>query len=183
MKRRAKFKIIQSMIDLLDEYPFDEITIKMICAYSGVNRSTFYDNYKDKYDLLEQIQNYHLSKYLKLLKTLYNNFESVRVDKTKLYKFFLIVTKYIKRKESFYRAIFITYPNKGLAMEYFNATKVAYENVIEDYPNSIQNKSLFITYSIGGEVGVIFYWLRNGCKESPEVIAENLLANTIKLQR
>ena len=88
MKRRAKFKIIQSMINLLDEYPFDEITIKMICAYSGVNRSTFYDNYKDKYDLLEQIQNYHLSKYLKLLKTLYNNFESVRVDKTKLYKFF-----------------------------------------------------------------------------------------------
>ncbi|MEJ7429106.1 TetR/AcrR family transcriptional regulator [Staphylococcus warneri] len=183
MKRRAKFKIIQSMINLLDEYPFDEITIKMICAYSGVNRSTFYDNYKDKDDLLEQIQNYHLSKYLKLLKTLYNNFESVRVDKTKLYKFFLIVTKYIKRKESFYRAIFITYPNKGLAMEYFNATKVAYENVIEDYPNSIQNKSLFITYSIGGQVGVIFYWLRNGCKESPEVIAENLLANTIKLQR
>lgn len=183
MKRRAKFKIIQSMIDLLDEYPFDEITIKMICAYSGVNRSTFYDHYKDKYDLLEQIQNYHLSKYLKLLKSLYNNFESVRVDKTKLYKFFLIVTKYIKRKEAFYRAIFITYPNKGLAMEYFNATKVAYENVIEDYPNSIQNKSLFITYSIGGQVGVIFYWLRNGCKESPEIIAENLLANTIKLQR
>lgn len=120
---------------------------------------------------------------MKLLKSLYNNFESVRVDKTKLYKFFLIVTKYIKRKEAFYRAIFITYPNKGLAMEYFNATKVAYENVIEDYPNSIQNKSLFITYSIGGQVGVIFYWLRNGCKESPEVIAENLLANTIKLQR
>lgn len=123
MKRKAKYKIIQSMIDLLDEYPFEDITIKMICAYSGVNRSTFYDNYKDKYDLLEKIQNYHLSKYTKLLTALYNNFESVRVDTSKLYKFFLIVAKYIKRKESFYRAIFITYPNKGLAFDYFQATK------------------------------------------------------------
>ncbi|ATH61943.1 AcrR family transcriptional regulator [Staphylococcus pasteuri] len=183
MKRKAKFKIIQSMINLLDEYPFEDITIKMICAYSGVNRSTFYDNYKDKYDLLEKIQNYHLSKYTKLLTALYNNFESVRVDTSKLYKFFLIVAKYIKRKEAFYRAVFITYPNKGLALEYFQATKETYEHVINDYPNSIRNKSLFITYSIGGEIGVIFYWLRNGCQESPEEIAENLLANTVKLQR
>ncbi|RIO40789.1 TetR/AcrR family transcriptional regulator, partial [Staphylococcus pasteuri] len=26
MKRKAKYKIIQSMIDLLDEYPFEDIT-------------------------------------------------------------------------------------------------------------------------------------------------------------
>ena len=74
-------------------------------------------------------------------------------------------------------------PAKGLAFDYFQATKKTYEHVINDYPNSIRNKSLFITYSIGGEVGVIFYWLRNGCQESPEEIAENLLANTVKLQR
>ena len=32
----------------------------MICAYSGVNRSTFYDHFQDKYQLLDKIQNYHL---------------------------------------------------------------------------------------------------------------------------
>ncbi|MCG7842799.1 TetR/AcrR family transcriptional regulator, partial [Staphylococcus epidermidis] len=37
MKQRAKYKIIKSLIELLEYYPFDEITIKMICAYSGVN--------------------------------------------------------------------------------------------------------------------------------------------------
>ena len=40
MKQRAKYKIIQSLIELLEEYPFEDITIKMICAYSNVNRST-----------------------------------------------------------------------------------------------------------------------------------------------
>ena len=38
MKQRENNK---SLIELLEYYPFDEITIKMICAYSGVNRSTF----------------------------------------------------------------------------------------------------------------------------------------------
>jgi len=61
MKQRAKYKIIKSLIELLEYYPFDEITIKMICAYSGVNRSTFYDHFQDKYQLLDKIQNYHLT--------------------------------------------------------------------------------------------------------------------------
>lgn len=64
MKQRAKYKIIKSLIELLEYYPFDEITIKMICAYSGVNRSTFYDHFQDKYQLLDKIQNYHLNKYI-----------------------------------------------------------------------------------------------------------------------
>ncbi|PTJ72880.1 TetR family transcriptional regulator, partial [Staphylococcus kloosii] len=34
MRQKAKFRIIRNMIILLEEYPFEEITIKMVCAYS-----------------------------------------------------------------------------------------------------------------------------------------------------
>ena len=34
MKLKAKYKIIISMIDLLEDYPFEQISIKMICAQS-----------------------------------------------------------------------------------------------------------------------------------------------------
>ncbi|MDN8847868.1 TetR/AcrR family transcriptional regulator, partial [Staphylococcus aureus] len=67
MRQRAKDKIIKSMILLLEEHPFENITIKMLCAYSGINRTTFYDYFVDKYDLLSTIQMYHLQKYSKLL--------------------------------------------------------------------------------------------------------------------
>ena len=55
MKKRARIKIFINTIGLMENYAPEEITIKMICAYSGINRSTFYDYFQDKYDLLEQI--------------------------------------------------------------------------------------------------------------------------------
>lgn len=67
MKKRARIKIFINTIGLMENYAPEEITIKMICAYSGINRSTFYDYFQDKYDLFEQIQNYHMSRYQKLM--------------------------------------------------------------------------------------------------------------------
>lgn len=48
MKRQAKIEIQNALVDLMAEYPFQEISTKMICAYCNINRSTFYDYYKDK---------------------------------------------------------------------------------------------------------------------------------------
>ncbi|MFO7021780.1 TetR/AcrR family transcriptional regulator, partial [Staphylococcus aureus] len=50
MKRQAKIEIQNALVDLMAEYPFQEISTKMICAYCNINRSTFYDYYKDKFD-------------------------------------------------------------------------------------------------------------------------------------
>ena len=95
MKLKAKYKIIISMIDLLEDYPFEQISIKMICAKCKINRSTFYDNFQDKYDLLSTIQSYHLNKYEKLLKALSNNFHNIKKEPEKVFKFFHIILKYI----------------------------------------------------------------------------------------
>lgn len=98
MKLKAKYKIIISMIDLLEDYPFEQISIKMICAQSKINRSTFYDNFQDKYDLLSTIQSYHLNKYEKLLKTLSNNFHNIKKSLKKyLSSFILFLNIYIER--------------------------------------------------------------------------------------
>ena len=78
MKQNAKYKIIKSLIDLLKIYPFENISIKMICANSNVNRSTFYDHFQDKFDLLSKIQNYHLNKYEHLLKAFSFNFDNIK---------------------------------------------------------------------------------------------------------
>ena len=91
MKQRAKYKIIQSLIELLEEYPFEDITIKMICAYSNVNRSTFYDHFQDKYHLLERIQNYHLNKYKALLNSFIMTFIALNKIKRKCINSFYLL--------------------------------------------------------------------------------------------
>lgn len=42
-------------MDLLEQTPFHNISVKMIIEKCQINRSTFYRNYEDKYDLLNRI--------------------------------------------------------------------------------------------------------------------------------
>ena len=114
MKQKAKEKIIRNMITLLEEHPFEDITIKMICAYSGINRTTFYDYFVDKYNLLSTIQTYHLQKYKKLLNALYFSFDKNEINHFKLYQFFKVILTYIKRHYGFFHAIFVSHPNRDL---------------------------------------------------------------------
>lgn len=182
MRQKAKNKIIRNMIILLEEHPFEHITIKMICAYSGVNRTTFYDYFVDKYDLLSTIQTYHLKKYIKLLDVLYNSFEHTEINYEKLYKFFKIILCYIHRHYGFFHVIFVTHPNRDLFSDYVKETKLNYTKLLDDY-TTVTNKKQFVTYAIGGQLGIIYYWVREDCIESPNEMAQILLANAIKLGR
>jgi len=54
-------------IALLKEHPFQDITVKMLITECRINRSTFYRNYEDKYDLLEKISKELLENYKKTI--------------------------------------------------------------------------------------------------------------------
>ena len=170
MRQKAKFRIIRNMIILLEEYPFEEITIKMVCAYSNVNRTTFYDYFLDKYDLITQIQQYHLTKYKALLKSLDTSLENAPNHHVKLYKFFKIILTYIKRNYGYFHAIMVTHPNKNLFSEYMIVTKDAYKEIIETH-SSVRNKKQFVIYNIGGQLGIVYFWIRENREESVDAIA------------
>jgi AcrR family transcriptional regulator len=50
--QRTKKALSEAFIKLLEEKPFDEITINELCDEAGVRRTTFYKHYKDKHDFL-----------------------------------------------------------------------------------------------------------------------------------
>ena len=53
MRRTAKDDIMTSFLKLLNEKPFDKITVREITQDCGINRNTFYYYFQDIYDLLE----------------------------------------------------------------------------------------------------------------------------------
>lgn len=55
MQKNTKELISSAFIKLLNEKPFDKITIKDIVVECNINRNTFYYYYSDVYDLLEEI--------------------------------------------------------------------------------------------------------------------------------
>lgn len=48
----TKQRIFSAFDELLNELPFDKITVQMIIERGGVSKSTFYRHFKDKYDVL-----------------------------------------------------------------------------------------------------------------------------------
>ncbi len=60
--RRNYDSLTKTMCELIEKKPYEEITVKEICALSGVPRATFYNYFKEKHELLqfcfEQIMEY-----------------------------------------------------------------------------------------------------------------------------
>ncbi|MBY8910940.1 TetR/AcrR family transcriptional regulator, partial [Salinicoccus roseus] len=49
--------IDNAIITLLEQKPFESITVQDISSEAMINRGTFYTYYKDKYELIESYQN------------------------------------------------------------------------------------------------------------------------------
>lgn len=52
---RTKRILKQTMIKMLADSSFEQISVKQLCELAGISRVTFYTHYNDKYDLAEDI--------------------------------------------------------------------------------------------------------------------------------
>jgi len=55
--KKTNDKIKASFLDLIVREDFEKLSVKSICEASNISRITFYDHYKDKYELLDDIFN------------------------------------------------------------------------------------------------------------------------------
>ena len=53
--KKTRENIEEHFLQLLEKYPFQEISVKQLILECRINRSTFYRNYEDKYDLIQKI--------------------------------------------------------------------------------------------------------------------------------
>ncbi len=53
--KRTKILLREALIDLIEEKGFDTLTVGELTERAMVSRAAFYRNYRDKYDLVEQI--------------------------------------------------------------------------------------------------------------------------------
>lgn len=57
-RRESQRRMERTFVQLLQERELDAITVTDICKGAGVNRTTFYANYVDLYDLAAKIQDH-----------------------------------------------------------------------------------------------------------------------------
>lgn len=156
-RRESCQKIEKAFMELLQSKELSEITVSQLCKITGLNRSTFYANYKDIYDLAD-----------KLRKALEDNFEqmySAEIEQGFNSNDYLRLFRHIYENRLFYR----TYLKLGYAHEYRIFT---FDTALarEHFGNR------FIEYHCeffrAGITKIIEMWLEGGCKESPEDMEE-----------
>lgn len=158
-KKESIEKIEKAFIELIQKKDINEINITDLVKKAKINRSTFYVNYIDIYDLADKLKEKMFQDILELYKE-----ESIKKEHSYNY---LKLFKHIKENQIYYRTLFKL--NFDF-MEYFDYTHE--EEIAIKYYGTTKNVDYHIEFFKAGISAIIRKWLSNGCIESPEEINE-----------
>ena len=157
-RKNSQEKIEKAFIELLQIREIKDITVSDIIKNTGLNRSTFYANYIDIFDLADKVR-----------ERLENDFSNLFAD----YDYFnertgaLKMFTHIKENQLFYKTYFkLCYDDKHLIS--------IYDNMRAEKEHIDKNIKYHIEFFRNGLNAIIKMWLAGGCKESPEDMTEVL---------
>ncbi len=157
-RRESQTKIEKAFIELLQTRELNEIAVSDIIKITGLNRSTFYANYIDIFDLADKTR-----------EKLENEFSDLFADYDYLHERGgeLKMFTHIKENRVFYETYFkLCYDSKHLVSIYDpkRAEKEQITNHLKYHIEFFRN----------GLNAIIKLWIAGGCQESPEEMSEVL---------
>lgn len=154
-RKESQNKIIKAFVNIIQEKELNEISVSEICKLAHLNRSTFYANYIDIYDLAEKVAYEIESEVVEL-------YSEERTTKNNSHNY-LKLFKLIKENQIFYNTYFKLNMDKLFIIKEYdtNLSKHLYNDQFIDY---------HIEFFMAGLNAIIKKWLQNGCQESPEEI-------------
>ena len=154
-KKASRERIEKVFIDLLQTLDLNAIHVSDICKLAGLNRTTFYANYADVYQLADSIRD----KLEASLGELYKEEITAGVNSNDYLKLF----RHIQANQIFYRTYFkLGYDNRYKIVAYdMDLARKYFKNQFIDY---------HMAFFKSGLTSIIKMWLQNGCRETPEEI-------------
>ena len=157
-RKESQEKIVKAFIELLQSCEIKDITVSDIIKMTSLNRSTFYANYLDIFDLADKTREILEQEFSNLFSD-YDYFNE-RSGALKMFQ-------HIKENQLFYKTYFkLCYDDKHLISAY--DPKRAEKERIDT------NLKYHIEFFRNGLNAIIKLWLAGGCQESPEEMAEVL---------
>ena len=163
--RKALYRAFE---ELMKSKSFEQIKVSDICNEALINRSTFYDHYTDKYDLLEE--------YINSLKDAFTEEitkeDSIEKNTKKYYiEIIKLLLNHIEKKKDTYISIMINNRNSITNDILYDILNRAIINQINDEVISHKIPNEIITrFYIGGVTNICFEGLMYGNKYSKEDI-------------
>ena len=159
-RRKASVeKIKSSFLELLKKKDITKITVSDVCEGANINRSTFYANFIDIYDLADKIL-------VELHDEVGGFFGTCAADSNISVRFEELF-KHIKNHQALYLFYFkLGYEHRKWDFRaFFDINEMEYG----------ENLEYHIEFFKTGFNGMVKMWLENGCKETPQQMRDVLL--------
>jgi len=155
-RRESIAKIECAFMELLQEKELSEVTVSELCKVTGLNRSTFYANFLDVYDLADHLRGKLESEFSELFPAMGAETEVSGA---------LLMFRHIAENQLFYKTYFkLGYDESHQVM--------IYDTVRAERDFGGEHIRYHIEFFRNGLNAVIKLWLAGGCKETPEEMEE-----------
>ena len=157
-RRDSQEKIEKAFVELLQTHEIKEITVSALIEMTNLNRSTFYANYADILDLADKTRH----KLEQEFSDFFSDYDDIH-EHTGALKMF----RHIKENQLFYKTYFKLCYDDSHLISIYNPDRVQKEHFGS-------NLKYHIEFFRNGLNAIIKLWLADGCKESPDEMAEVL---------
>lgn len=143
---KTKKNLYDALILLMKQTNFENIKVADICKYALVNRSTFYNHYQDKYDLLDDMLTNLKNKIFNL-----NNYQDI---KSYYLSFFSTLLDYINEHKKSFTDILINNKN-GIMID------ILLNKFVKDILDNtkLKEKEIVVKFYLGGTIYLITEYL------------------------
>ena len=166
--RLTQHLLKNALVQLMQEQHISKISIRAICEFAGINRSTFYVHYTDQYDLLKKVEQEvldNLNKYL--------GKQDLSDERPISIQILIKVLDYVKENMELFKALLSE--NCDFA---FQKDLVALAQIISSQQNQLfdlRTQEYIKIFGFSGTISMLQKWLNDGANESPAQMAEFII--------
>ncbi len=171
----------EAFLSILAKKDFAYITVKEICAAAGVNRSTFYLHYETMADLLAESLSYMNRRFLASFDA-DHGFIS-RIETSPLGELVLLAPEYlhpylnfVRDNQALYRAAMERPETFGSMAAYRDLFRYVFDPILARFDVPEGERRYRMAFYLNGIAAIVAEWLRGGCEERVEAIADIIVA-------
>ena len=161
MKDKMKNRIKKSLVESLENEPFESLTVTKLCGNAGITRASFYKYYKNTADVLQDLKDDFFSKIdpkKPIREVQIDVLKQIRDNRTLAYIFFTSSNPVFKENEAESKALQTLFE----------------ERIRLSAPDKEEAAFLFDNFRVSS-YAILLNWIRNGCRESEEKMADYIL--------
>ncbi|MDF9759894.1 AcrR family transcriptional regulator [Peribacillus simplex] len=172
--RKSKKALKESLISIMQNKDFRDISITEIVEIADVNRGTFYKHYQYKEELLEEVMEDVIADLIISYREPYKNVDTFTINE--LTASVIKIFEHVANYANIYTLILKSNAWPKLLDRICNELKKLPLKDLEDYqPNPKINTELASSYQAYAILGMIIEWVNTGFKYSADYMAEQLL--------